>query len=109
MPATTTLLNNYDMVLAISENTINNQFYLLLAEGVISPTIDIQYFPGNPALALKATINAPTVDMVLTTPNPNQVTFNVSLASGSFTCHARVRERSPRLRGRLRPAKPCQD
>lgn len=84
MPATT-LLNNYDMVLAISQNTINNQFYLLLAEDVISSTINIQYIPNNPKLILNATVSAPTVNMVLSSPNPNQVQFNVNLASGSFT------------------------
>lgn len=81
----TTLLNNYDMVLAVSEDTINNQFFLLFAEGVISNTINIAYLPSNPALILNATVNAPTVDMELNPVNPNQLNFNINFNSGTFT------------------------
>lgn len=81
----TTLLNNYDMVLAVSQNTINNQFFLLFAEGVISNTINISYLASNPALQLNATVNAPTVDMELDPANLNQLNFNLNFASGTFT------------------------
>ncbi len=81
----TTLLNNYDMVLAVSQDTINNQFFLLFAEGVISNTINIAYMPSNPALQLNATVNAPTVEMELDPVNPNQLDFNINFASGTFT------------------------
>ena len=81
----TTLLNNYDMVLAVSQDTINNQFFLLFAEGVISNTIDIAYMPSNPALQLNATLNAPTVELELDPVNPNQLDFNINFASGTFT------------------------
>lgn len=81
----TTLLNNYDMVLAVSQDTINNQFFLLLADGVISNTINIAYVPTMPALQLNATVNAPTVQMELMPANPNQLNFNLNFASGTFT------------------------
>jgi hypothetical protein len=80
-----TLLNNYDVVLAVSQTTINNQFYLLFAEGVIDSTIDIAYVPTLPALKLQATINAPTVDLVLNPVSPYQLNFNLSFQSGTFT------------------------
>ena len=78
-------LNNYDMVLAVSEDTINNQFYLLFAEGVIDNSVDIKYAPSNQALELNGTLNPPTVDMVLTPASPHQLDFNLSFASGTFT------------------------
>jgi len=81
----TTLLNNYDMVLAVSQDTINNQFFLLFAEGVISNTININYITGQPQYVLNATVNAPTVEMVLNPANPNQLNFNINFASGTFT------------------------
>lgn len=81
----TTQLNNYDMVLAVSQNTINNQFFLLFAEGVISDTINIAYLSSNPALQLNATVNAPTVDMELSPANLNQLNFNINFKSGTFT------------------------
>jgi hypothetical protein len=81
----TTLLNNYDMVLTVSQDTINNQFFLLFAEGVISNTINISYVPSMPALQLNATMNAPTVEMELNPANPNQLNFNLNFASGTFT------------------------
>lgn len=80
-----TQLNNYDMVLAVSEDTINNQFYLLMAEGVIDSTIDIHYVPSNQALVLNGTVNPPTVDMVLNPASPHQLDFNLTFQSGTFT------------------------
>jgi hypothetical protein len=81
----TTLLNNYDMVLTVSQDTINNQFFLLFAEGVISNTINIAYMPSMPALQLNAIVNAPTIEMELNPVNPNQLDFNINFASGTFT------------------------
>jgi len=81
----TTLLNNYDMVLAVSQDTINNQFFLLFADGVISNSININYITGQPQYVLNATVNAPTVEMVLNPANPNQLNFNINFASGTFT------------------------
>jgi hypothetical protein len=80
-----TLLNGYDLVLAISQNTLNNQFFLLLAEGTIDSRIDIAYAPALPDLALHAQINAPTVQLVMQPASPLQAVFNINLKSGTFT------------------------
>jgi len=73
------------MVLAVSQDTINNQFFLLFAEGLIANTINIPYAQSNPSLVLNATMNAPTVGMVLNPPSPNQLDFNLNFASGTLT------------------------
>lgn len=80
-----TQLNGYNTVLAISQDTINNQFYLLFAEGVISSNLNIAYVSSNPALILDATVNAPTVNLVLSPPSPQQVSFDINFNSGTFT------------------------
>ena len=80
-----TLLNDYDILLAVSQNTINNQFGFLFGEGHIDSTIDIAYIHTLPALKLDAKILAPKVDLALTPVSPYQLNFNLTFQSGTLT------------------------
>ena len=80
-----TLLNGYNLVLTISQDTLNNQFFLLMAEGTIDSRLNIAYAPTLPDLVLNAQVNAPTVQLVMQPASPLQAVFNINFKSGTFT------------------------
>jgi len=82
-PAALDYLTGYDMVTAITQNTINSQLRKLWAEDVIRQHLDL-VLDEDEGVNLSADIAAPTVSLDVA-GSQHRVIFNLPLVSGSFT------------------------